>query len=109
MTKPLLPPKLGTGAALALAAVLATACADAPRPLSDDGPAARPVHKRPGRFEIRGNLTRPLAPGVSQPLNLRLTNRYRFGLEVKRLTVAPPSTSIAGTWRRAAGCPRTSR
>jgi len=39
------------------------------------------------RLSITGNARRSLTPGVSAPLNLRLANRYGFGLWITRLTV----------------------
>ena len=80
--------ELGSAAALVLAAALAAGCAGAPGPSSGDASAVPAARKRAPGFEIRGNLGRPLAPAVSQPLNLRLTNRQRFGLRILRLTIA---------------------
>jgi hypothetical protein len=47
-------------------------------------------HATPHRvkaFTIRGDLRVPLAPGVSRPLNLVLTNRHHFTLAVTRLSI----------------------
>jgi hypothetical protein len=55
-------------------------------------------HHRP--FTIRGDLRGSLAPGTSRPLNLRLTNRYKFALSVTRLKVR---VSIDARHRRG-GC-----
>ena len=88
MTTLSLPLKIGLGAALMLAGVLAGVGAFAANLLPGDGSTATSADKRrPPKFKIRGNLRHPLVPGASQPLNLRLTNRYRFSLKVKRLTV----------------------
>ena len=89
MTRLTLPLTLGTGGALMLAAVALAAGAQIQELFWRGGPpAGSAVKHRPRGFAIRGNLTRTLAPGVSQPLNLRLTNPYRFTLQVVRLTVA---------------------
>ena len=80
-------PKLATGAAVVLLAALVAFGADAHQ-LFSGAAASSTVKRHPRGFEIRGNLPRPLAPGVSQPLNLRLTNPYRFSLRIKKLTVA---------------------
>ena len=55
---------------------------------------------KPRPFTIRGDLRGALAPGASRPLNLRLTNRYRFALSVTRLKVR---VAIDARTRRA-GC-----
>ena len=89
MTRRSLSLKLATVATFALAAVLAAALAEAHGLFSGGDPVASSALKpRPHGFRIRGNLARPLAPGVSQPLDLRLTNPYRFSLKVTRLTIA---------------------
>lgn len=95
MTRRSLHRKLTTGAALMLAAV---PVAIAVRELFKDsgatalfaggGAIAATALERRSGVEIRGNLTRPLAPGVSRPLNLTLTNPHPFGLTIQRLTVA---------------------
>jgi len=38
-------------------------------------------------FDLRGTLARPLAPGVSSPVDVRLTNPYRSAMRVHRITV----------------------
>ena len=42
---------------------------------------------RPRAFTVRGRLQRPLRPGSSERLDLALTNRRRFTLWMKRLTI----------------------
>ena len=82
------PVKLGPWTALTVAALLAAAAAGAHGLLAIGRPATTPAkrHADPA-FHIDGRLPRPLVPGASQPLNLRLTNRRRFGLRITRLTV----------------------
>ena len=87
-------PTLTTGSALALAACVPSVSLAAHALLS----SARPVN--PSGFKICGRLAGPLAPGVSQPLNLRLSNRSRSSLLVTRLTV---SLRLDAAHRRA-GC-----
>ncbi len=86
-------PTLTTTSALALAAVVA--------PVSLAGQALVSAHSAtaPG-FKISGRLAGPLAPGVSQPLNLRLSNRSRHRLLITKLTV---SLRLDAAHRRA-GC-----
>jgi hypothetical protein len=48
---------------------------------------------RSNGFTISGNLTAAFAPGVSQPLNLSLTNPNNFDLAITNLTVAVQITS----------------
>lgn len=87
MTRRSLPRKLSTGATLML---LAVPVAIAARELFAGSGATAPSTgtRLPHRVEVRGDLTRPLAPGVSRPLKLRLTNPYPFSLRIHRLTVA---------------------
>ena len=102
MTRLCPPIKLAAGAALLLGSVAVAFGADFRELFSGGSPAAMSALKRhPHEFRIRGNLRRPLAPGVSEPLNLRLTNPYRFDLKVKRLTVAvrvDARHAAAGCW-----------
>ena len=60
--------------------------------------SAGPVRQRP--LAIRGDLRVALRPGVSLPLNLVLTNRYHFPLQITRLTVR----ASVDRRHRAAGC-----
>ena len=102
MTRLCPPIKLAAGAALLLGSVAVAFGADFHELFSRGGPAAKSSSKRhPHEFRIRGNLRRPLAPGVSEPLNLRLTNPHRFDLKVTRLTVAvevDARHAAAGCW-----------
>lgn len=75
------------GAALLAAVSLAAVGADAAEFFSRGEPRATAALKRGPGFEIRGDLGRPLAPGVSRQLNLKLRNPYRFGLKVKQLRI----------------------
>ncbi len=89
MTRLSLRGKIGTATTLMLAAALAAVVADAHELFSGGRPTATSaLERRAPEFKIRGDLARPLTPGVSQPLNLRLTNPYRFKLGIKRLTIA---------------------
>ena len=83
------PVKLGPCTAVAVtAALLAAGAAGAYGLFGVGRPAADAANRQAHRsFEIAGRLPRPLVPGASQPLNLRLTNRRRFGLRITRLTV----------------------
>ena len=56
----------------------------------------------PATFTVSGTLARPLRPGISQPLELRLTNPHRWDLRVIAVTV---SISIDSP-HDAAGCSR---
>ncbi len=87
-------PTLTTTSALALAAVVAPVSLAA-HALVSSGHSV----KAPG-FKISGRLPGPLAPGVSQPLNLRLSNRSRHRLLITKLTV---SLRLDAAHRRA-GC-----
>jgi hypothetical protein len=87
-------PTLTTGSALALAACVPSVSLAAQALLS----SGRSVNA-PG-FKISGRLAGPLAPGVSQSLDLRLSNGSRKNLLVTRLTV---SLRLDATHRRA-GC-----
>jgi len=60
--------------------------------------SAEPARQRP--FAIGGDLRVALRPGVSLPLNLVLTNRYHFTLQITRLTVR----ASVDRRHRAAGC-----
>ncbi|MGH2840523.1 MAG: hypothetical protein ACRDKY_06835 [Solirubrobacteraceae bacterium] len=97
------PHTLTTGSALALIAVLAAAGV-ATHPLTWGGdPVASSARKHErAPFKIRGKFARPLAPGTSQPLNLRITNRTRDRLRITRLMV---SLRVDAAHRRA-GCSR---
>jgi len=89
MTKPFLTPERRASAALILTATLATVGPETVALVASGGcPATAAVKIRTHGLQIRDNLTRQFAPGISQPLNLRLTNPYRFSLKIKRLTVA---------------------
>ena len=60
--------------------------------------SAEPARQRP--LAIRGDLRVALRPGVSLPLNLVLSNRYHFTLQITRLTVR----ASVDRRHRAAGC-----
>lgn len=94
------PLKLAAGAALTVSVVLTAVGADAHELFSRSAAGATSAPERHAHgFKIHGNLGRPLAPGVSRPLNLKLTNPYRFSLKIKRLTVAvsvDPAHAAAG-------------
>lgn len=103
MTRHSLSLRLGTGAALTLVAILALVVADAREFTDGSSRATSAFTRRAHGFMIRGDLKGGLAPGVSHPLNLRLTNPYRFSLELERLMVA-----VSVDAEHAAGC-RVSR
>lgn len=92
-----------TGPALALAAVLA------PAALAAHATLERELHPRYSStpaataFRISGDLLRPLTPGATQRLNLRLSNRSGHRLLITKLTI---SLRIDDAHRRA-GCSRT--
>ena len=73
-------PTLTTTSALALAAAVAPVSLAAHALVSSGHSATAPG------FKISGRLAGPLAPGVSQPLNLRLSNRSRHRLLITKLT-----------------------
>lgn len=52
------------------------------------------------KLEISGRLSVPLRPGLSQPIDLRIANRYAFGVRLNLLTV---KLSVDRAHRRA-GC-----
>lgn len=88
MKKPHLFFKPGLAAAVILAAVLAVVGGATPRLAAFAGIDATSARdSRPHKFKIRVKVKRPFAPGVSQPLNLKLTNPYRFSLAITRLRV----------------------
>lgn len=85
---PLTPPWRST---FALIAVLATA-GIATYLIVRDG-AMAPSCSRPGAgsgdtFEICGDLHRPLVPGASQPIDMRISNPTRRRLRITRITVS---------------------
>jgi hypothetical protein len=87
---------LTTGCALALAACVTPVSLAAHALISRGHSVTAPV------FKISGRLPGPLAPGVSQPLNLRISNRSRHSLLITKLTV---SLRLDAAHRRA-GCSR---
>jgi hypothetical protein len=88
MTRPSPPIKIHRLAAVAVAALVAVVGASAHDLLPVGDPASTLGKRRgPSAFKIAGKLPRPLVPGTSQSLNLRLTNRRRFGLRITKLTV----------------------
>lgn len=104
MTRLLPPVTIVPRATLTIAALLAVGGTGAHElfPLGGSAATAAKRHAHRG-FKIAGSLPRPLAPGASQPLNLTLTNPYRFDLRITRLTVA-----VAVDARHAAaGCGRS--
>lgn len=93
-------------AGLTLALVVGFAAVSAAAALLDRraGIRARSAHAMPKqeRFTINGRLARPLRPGKSGALNLRLTNPHRYSLRVTRLNI---SLSVDRAHARA-GCAR---
>jgi hypothetical protein len=71
-----------------LALLLAAACLVAVSVVqaSIRASANKPVHAH-RRFDIYGRLTRPLAPGATQPVPIRLNNRLRSTLWITSLRV----------------------
>lgn len=58
-----------------------------------------------GTFSISGGLARPMAPGVTQPLDLVITNANDFAIEVSRIaaTVQDATTKDGGLNRACVG------
>ncbi len=88
--------------ALALVAVLA-ATGLAARQLVGEGPSVTKSSKNPHPIvKVSGNVARPLTPGTSQRLNLRISNRSKRRMVVTKLTI---SLTVDAAHRRA-GCSR---
>lgn len=82
-------PTLQQGSVLALTAVLVAAGFATQLGSADGGTVAScsPQDARPP-FEICGDLARPLTPGTSQPINMRISNHTRHRLRITSITAS---------------------
>ena len=88
------------------ATILVAALASALAVAADRVPAKRTPARTlaPAMFTISGTVTRPLRPGTSEPLELRLTNPHRWDLRVVDVMVSisvDPAHDEAGCSRMA--------
>ncbi len=74
-----------TKAALLASAVAGTVAFGAERMSERSTPRGNPA---PAGFKISGTLARPLRPGTTEVLNLKLRNPHKWALRVKVVTVA---------------------
>jgi hypothetical protein len=55
--------------------------------LGSTGGARSSAHRTGPTFRLSGDLSQPLRPGDSAPLNVRLTNPYSYDVQVSRIIV----------------------